>query len=158
MLHRIADDLMDVVEKTTPLLRAIDPAIASVKPSPTKWSIKEILGHLVDSASNNHQRFVRGQVVDELSSPGYEQEHWVSSQGYNEHSWGELIDFWRLYNRHLAQVIRRIPEEKATMTCRIGSYQPVTFGYLIEDYVVHLKHHVGQIIGSSVVETGTLEE
>ncbi len=145
MLQQIAADLLDIVEKATPFLRAIDADDAALRPSPNKWSRKEILGHLIDSASNNHQRFVRGQAAESLVGPGYEQDHWVRCQGYIEHDWNEMVDFWRLYNRHIVQVIRRIPDEKTTMQCRIGSYEPMTFGYLIEDYVIHLKHHLGQI-------------
>jgi hypothetical protein len=86
---------------------------------------------------NNHHRFVRAQQVEELTFPAYEQEQWVSAQGYAERPWVELVDFWRLYNRHPAHVISRIPEEKLAVICVIGANEPVTFGYLIEDYLLH---------------------
>jgi adenylosuccinate lyase len=72
-------------------------------------------------------------------------------QDYASSSWEELIEFWRLYNRHLAHVIRRIPEERLNVSCRIGPAEPVTLGFVVEDYLTHLKHHLQQIEGE---ETG----
>ena len=79
MTDRLVDELLEIVETMTPRLRAIEAKQAAEKPRPTTWSIKEILGHLVDSASNNHQRFVRTQCEAGYSGPKYEQDQWVSS-------------------------------------------------------------------------------
>jgi hypothetical protein len=100
---------------------------------------------LIDSAANNHQRFVRAQYVDDLTLPGYQQDDWVRLQDYQGASWNELVEFWRLYNRRLAYVIRRIPEARLEVRCQIGSGEPVTLRYLVEDYLVHLRHHLAQI-------------
>lgn len=145
MTGRIAAELRTVVQAAAARLKALDEAGARARPDPTKWSIEEIVGHLVDSASNNHQRFVRAQEVDPLVFPRYEQDHWVRVQAYNELPWHDLVDLWSLYNRHLAEVIARIPQEKLSVECRIEPYPPVSLEYLAEDYLVHLKHHVEQI-------------
>jgi hypothetical protein len=145
MLTPIANELFQVVEGAAARLRAFSDAEASVSPAAGKWSKKQILGHLIDSATNNHHRFVRAQEAAELSFPKYEQEHWVETQSYNDSPWEELIDFWRLYNRHLAHVMTRIPEEKLSVVCRIGLYEPATLGFLAEDYLAHLKRHVAQL-------------
>ena len=142
MVADVAGALLSVVEAASESLRAIDDSEASLRSASGSWSKKELLGHLIDSAANNHQRFIRAQQVDELIFPAYAQEHWVSSQGYGEHPWPELIDLWRLYNRHLAHVISLIPQEKLAVTCVIGANEPVTLGYLLEDYVVHIRHHL----------------
>ena len=76
------------------------------------WSPKEVLGHLIDSAANNHQRFVRAQQADALTFPGYEQNQWVSSQGYQDADWAHLVALWTHLNLHLADVIARIPPSK----------------------------------------------
>src|SRR5215213_145753 len=128
--------LLHVVEAALESLRRIGDPEASLRTAPGNWSKKEILGHLLDSAVNNHHRFVRAQQVEELTFPHYEQEHWVSSQGYGERPWPELVDLWRLYNRHLAHVISLIPEEKMAVMCVIGPDKPVSLGYVIEDYLV----------------------
>lgn len=123
---------------------------------PDKWTIKQILGHLIDSAANNHQRFVRAQFTDHLVYPGYEQENWVNAQQYNDEPWSDLIQLWHFYNLHLAHVIAAIPEAKL-MQARIHhnldeiALNPVdkkdttTLDYFVRDYLVHMKHHLDQI-------------
>src|SRR5215213_10836035 len=131
--------LLHVVEAALESLRRIGEPEAALRSAPGHWSKKEILGHLLDSAVNNHHRFVRAQQVKQLTFPAYEQEHWVSSQGNAERPWLELVDLWRLYIRHLAHVISLIPEERFAVMCVLGSDSPVSLGYLVEDYVVHLR-------------------
>src|SRR5580765_5696472 len=121
-----AGELLSVVEAAAEALRRIGDPEAALKSAPGTWSKKEILGHLVDSAVNNHHRFVRAQQVEELTFPHYEQEHWVNSQGYGERPWPELVDLWRLYNRHLAHVIGLIPEKRLAVICVIGADEPVS--------------------------------
>ena len=145
MATNVADELLNVVESAAESLRRIGDPQASLKSTPANWSKKENLGHLLDSAVNNNHRFVRAQQVEELTFPAYEQEHWVSSQGYGERPWPELVDLWRLYNRHLAHVIRLIPEERLAVMCVIGPDEPVSLGYLVEDYLVHLRHHLQEL-------------
>ena len=126
-------------------LRALDDERASWQRAPGKWSPKQVLGHLIDSAANNHQRFVRAQIVDELVDPGYAQERWVSSQRYTDRPWAELVDLWGAYNRHLAHVIAAIPESRRDTPIRIGGDAPVTLSWVALDYVAHIQHHLRQI-------------
>ncbi len=141
----IAGELTQVVELAAAKLKLLDEELVGTKADATKWSIKEIMGHLVDSAANNHQRFVRAQEGGELVFPKYDQEHWVRFQNYNESPWAELIELWRLYNLHLARVIAQIPEGRLAVQWWIGSNEPVSLQFLIEDYLVHLQHHLRQI-------------
>ncbi len=144
-MKHIAEELRRVVDATALQLRTLDEATVRIQPAPASWSIQQILGHLVDSAVNNHQRFIRAQAVDVLHFPGYDPDAWVGAQAYNEVPWLDLIELWRLYNRHLAHVMSRVPQEKLAVEIRIGADAPVTLQYLIEDYVVHLKHHLHEI-------------
>ena len=159
MATDVAGELLSVVEAASESLRRIGDLEASLRSDPGNWSKKEILGHLLDSAVNNHHRFVRAQQGEELTFPAYAQEHWVSSQGYAERPWPELVDLWRLYNRHLAHVISLIPEERLAVMCVIGSDEPVTLSYLVEDYVVHLRHHLHELESSGATPSyvGTKE-
>jgi len=141
----IADELLEVVESVSARLALLDDKFVTVKPSKVRWSIQEVVGHLVDSAANNHQRFVRAQQGDSLSFPGYDQNSWVADQSHNQCNWLDLLELWRLYNRHLAHVIRRIPDNKMRVQCTIGSNASVSLSYLVEDYLIHLKHHVNKI-------------
>jgi len=145
MTANVADELTALVNSTSQILLKLDEKVVVYKPSRKSWSVKEILGHLVDSVSNNHQRFVRAQEVHKLEFPKYEQDSWVKLQAYNKSPWGELVELWRLYNLHLARVIRRLPHDKLQVECWIEPEEPNTLQFLVEDYLVHLKHHLIQI-------------
>ncbi len=116
------------------------------KPSAATWSKKEILGHLIDSAANNHLRFVRAQQVDTIfRSHGYEQDFYVSRQHYRDTPANELIELWYAYNRQLATVIKYIDPAKLGVTCYIGEYEPVALSFVVTDYVTHIIHHLDEI-------------
>jgi hypothetical protein len=127
-----------------PLLEGIDEETFSHKPAPDKWSKKEILGHLIDSAANNHHRFVRGQFQS-VPSISYDQNEWNRCSRYNRLDSAQLIAFWTAYNRHLAAIGALIPEEDLLRTCNTGGAEDHTLAYLFDDYVVHLEHHLRQI-------------
>ncbi len=145
MLASLADDLTRVVDRAASELRTIDDEHAGLKKKPDVWSVKEILGHLIDSASNNHQRFVRAQLASEFTFPDYEQNRWVASQDYQTRPWSELVDLWLLYNHHLAHVIGRIPKAAANVPCRLGTNEPITLTALVQHYLDHVRHHLEQI-------------
>src|SRR3984957_19299202 len=109
------------------------------------WSRREVIGHLIDSASNNHQRFVRAALQASLDFPGYDQAGNVRLQAPQEADWALLVLLWAAYNRYLAHVIARLPAAKLETVCRIGSGDPVTLGFIASDYLTHMVHHLRQI-------------
>jgi len=111
-----------------------------------KWTRKEILGHLIDSASNNHHRFVRAQFEPGFAMPGYKQSEWVAANQYGDRPWSELVALWSSYNRHLLFLMERVPGNRLANLCKIGDGDPVTLEFLMTDYVDHLKHHLDQIL------------
>ncbi len=115
---------------------------ASEPLKPGGWSRKQVIGHLIDSASNNHQRFLRLLLERELTFPCYDQAAWVESQAYQSRPWSELLWLWTAFNAHLAHVVANVPEAALSRRCRIGANDPITFAELIRDYVRHLEHHV----------------
>jgi hypothetical protein len=125
-------------------LKAMSPAQAALERAPGKWSRKEILGHLIDSAANNHQRFVRVPLQAGVSLPGYEQDNWVSLQHYQNYDWQQLISFWQLYNLHLLHVVSTLPAEALKHTFSLNE-EKVELEFVILDYLRHLKHHLAQI-------------
>ncbi len=143
----IATDLGRTVAQAKPMLMKLTNADTSMRPAPKKWSKKEILGHLLDSASNNHQRFLRASLQGELTFPGYDQERLVDLQNFSEVDWSFLVDFWASYNRFLAHVLSVLPASAAKIICNIGNNAPATLEFIAEDYVAHLKHHLNQIVG-----------
>jgi len=108
------------------------------------WSRKEILGHLIDSATVNHQRFVRAQLETGFSLL-YEQNEWVDLQHYRDRPWSELVVLWTALNGHLLHAIQSLPEEKLQNSCGHGGDEPWTLAYRIPDYLHHMRHHIEQI-------------
>lgn len=145
--NEIATDLGRTVAQAKPLLAKLTNADTSTRPSPKKWSRKEILGHLLDSASNNHQRFVRASLPGKLEFPGYDQDALVKLQDFREMDWGFLVEFWTGYNRYLAHILTCLPKNAFKAKCQIADHKPATLGWIAEDYVAHLKHHLNQILG-----------
>ena len=136
--------LASVVAHALPLLSAIPEDAASKKPAPNKWSKKEILGHLIDSAANNHQRFMRLQLQTEISLPGYDQDDWVRLNRYQQRTWNEIVTLWSAYNRHLASVIESL-DDSALGHVWHSPDGDVTLEFIASDYVRHLRHHLAQI-------------
>ena len=140
----MVSSLSSVVANALPRLQAIADDVASQKPQPHKWSTKEILGHLIDSAANNHQRFVRLQLQPEISLPGYDQDNWVRLNRYQQTPWSQIITLWSAYNRHLATVIESL-DDAALAHVWHSPDGDVTLEFIATDYVRHLKHHLKQI-------------
>ncbi len=142
-MQALAAELLPIIDSAEPKLRALTDVCTPLRPG--AWSRKEILGHLIDSASNNHQRFVRASLQESLEFPGYDQNGCIRVQAPNEADWNVLVSLWAAYNRYLAHVISRIPASKLETPCRIGSGDQVMLRFLVEDYVRHLVHHLEQI-------------
>lgn len=142
-ITRLAVTLADA----EPRLRAVAEEGSLIPPKGMTWSRREILGHLIDSAANNHQRFVRAQFQAEMSFPRYVGDEWVAAQGYAERPWAELLELWRWYNRHLLHVMGRIPAPALSHVCVVSEDEPSALGDHVVDYVLHLEHHLGQILG-----------
>ena len=119
---------------------------AAARPATGRWSKKEILGHLVDSAVNNHQRFVRLQLQERLNLPGYEQDGWVRVQRYPDLPWTDIIDLWRIYNRHLARIIRHVDRNSLKHVWRSPDGNDLDLEFIMRDYIVHMRHHLDQIL------------
>ena len=140
-----ATRLANLIHGVKPRLDAISEEVALVRPAEGKWSAKEILGHLIDSASNNHQRFVRGTTDNPYVGPGYPQDHMVVMGAWQDTPWRDVVTLWALYNQTLSRVMARIPEASANHECRVGSYSPTTLHALVVDYTDHIEHHLSQI-------------
>ena len=150
------DDFHDTIVSATARLREIPEEQSRKKSAPDDWAPVEILGHLIDSAANNHQRFVRAQFTEDLVFSGYEQNQWVSSQRYLDESWAAVIQLWSAYNPHLLHAASVIPEDVLTKPRsphtldqiafnHVDKNEAATLEYLIRDYVDHLRHHLNQI-------------
>jgi hypothetical protein len=151
------EEFHETIEQASIRLSSLPDEKAATPPAPGKWSPKEVIGHLIDSAANNHQRFVRAQFSDDLVFPGYEQEAWVETQRYNDEPWLQLVQLWRHYNLHLCHVMSVIPIEIRNRPRSnhnldriswktVSTEAPVTLEYFMQDYVAHLRNHLNQIL------------
>ena len=139
------DRFAAVLTAGTQRLGSFSPEVAAHRPKPSAWSKKEELGHLIDSAVNNYARLIRVQREDSPALPGYEQDAWVERQGYDERHWAQLISLWSALNAHMLAAAGRIPADALVRTCTVAGGQPITLGFLIEDYVDHMVHHLEHI-------------
>ncbi len=145
MIDKSLYRLAFLCETIPALLNIIPEDEFKFKAKPEKWSKQEILGHLIDSASNNHQRFIRIQF-EENPKIIYDQNNWNKYNNWNALNKGHVIRFWEVYNRQLIELISIIPPENLIRTGITNEVQPVTLNWLIDDYVVHLEHHMRQIV------------
>ncbi len=144
-MREIAGGLAEIVERAAPELRRTGDKDASAPALPGGWSRKQAMGHLIDSASNNHQRFVRAALAGSLEWPGYDQNGCVRIQAFQEAPWPMVIDVWEAMNRLLVHVLAHLPAEAASAPCRIGDHGAIPLEELARQYVEHLQHHLDQL-------------
>lgn len=144
-LQQAITRLSYLLEVVPPLLYAIDKDKFCYKPLSDKWSKKEILGHLIDSATNNHQRFVRCQFE---STPLiiYDQNNWNAHNYYQLIDSKQLINFWQSYNSQLLLLLTHIPTSHLSNLCMVNNNNSVTLEFIIIDYVEHLEYHLKQLV------------
>ncbi|MEO0895263.1 MAG: DinB family protein [Bacteroidota bacterium] len=152
-----AQILLNILSYSEARIRLIKDGTFHARPKVGAWAPKEILGHLIDSAYNNHQRFLRAQKQDHLVFQGYDQNEWVIMNRYLYRGREDIIQTWMTANRHLANLLDAIPEkvmeEEHSMHnfSRIGwnkvpADQPATLSHLVWDYIHHMEHHLSQLI------------
>jgi DinB superfamily len=137
------NQLEQILVEYPPLLTQISEAGLAAKPLPHKWSKKEILGHLIDSAQNNIRRFVVAQY-EEAPTIKYAQDNWVAAANYQNYDTNDLLALWSLLNRHACFVLKNITPAIAGNICNTGELH--TLEWLANDYNKHLLHHLHQIL------------
>jgi len=142
-LHSIASELDQIIDQNLPALQIIPEEKFQYKPSPTKWSRKEILGHMVDSAQSNIRRFIVSQY-EEQPKIVYNQDKWVAITNYQQYSLPDLISLWYLVNKHICHLLRNITPEMAER--KVQTEDLHTVQWLAQDYIRHLLHHLHQVL------------
>jgi hypothetical protein len=146
----LAYQIEQTLSTAHPRLAALTEEAALARSAQGAWSKKEELGHLIDSAANNHQRFVRLQHEALLVLPGYAQDEWNRVQHYQERTWTDLVEFWIAYNRHLAHVLRHADPTRLENCWRDPKSGDLTLRFIMTDYLSHLNHHLSHILGQQV--------
>jgi hypothetical protein len=151
VMKNTIDELTELIHLYSNKFNALTDSEFEYKPSPTKWSKKEVVGHLVDSAQNNLRRFIVGQYESTPPKILYEQDFWVAANGYQQAKKEEVIMLWRLSNERICSVLAQMPGANASRLCNTGREQEQlhTIQWLAEDYVKHMKHHINQVIPGS---------
>ena len=134
LLQRVPGRLIDFAK---------DAAVS--KPTPSTWSPKEELGHLLDSAANNHQRIVRAQLEDNPAMPGYDQNGWVAVHAYQQRDWEELVELWEALNRQLLAAAEAVPDSAWSRILTVAGSEPLTLEFVFDDYLAHMAHHLHHI-------------
>jgi hypothetical protein len=143
---QVAAQLHGAIDEAVQLFLQVDDTRTTCRPDCGGWCPREILGHLIDSACNNHRRFIIGQSPETVRFDGYNQDEWVARQRYDKIPWRDVVTLWLAYNRHLAHVMSCTSAEAASHSALSpDGEKQVTVLFLMEDYVVHLRHHLAQI-------------
>jgi hypothetical protein len=145
MPTEMAREFRAEIERLRGALLALSPALADTPWRVGGWTRKQIVGHLLDSAANNRQRFVRAAIDGQYAGPGYAQDAWVAAHGYSDASWETLLRWWQAEHEILAAAVDRIPEERLDAKCVVDDDAPVTLRFLIEDYLRHQRGHFTQL-------------
>ncbi len=142
---RAIDDLRVLTAVVPVQLSAITVEQAAAKPAPDRWSVKEELGHLIDSAANNHQRIVCAQMEDNLALLGYDGDRWVALHGYQNRDWADLVAMWRVGNRQLLAAAEAAPPSAWSHKLTIGGSESLTLAFVLDDYIEHMASHLRHI-------------
>ena len=146
-LREVAQEIQSLVTSCVAEWRDLTEEVITHRPTPDSWSAKEIIGHLIDSASNNHQRFVRLQIRDSLIFPDYQHdnEYWVKIQRYQERPWQELLALWRHFNSHVDYLIQSVNPHCLSHAWQVDSETRISLRELMSDYLRHMRVHVAQV-------------
>ncbi|WP_051978615.1 DinB family protein [Edaphobacter aggregans] len=139
----LSERLFATLRNAVPWLVTLSDADASIPEREGKWCAKEVIGHLTDSAVNNLSRIVRMQIASE-NMPGYAQESWVQIQHYRDREWAEVLALWFALNEHIVWTIRNVPPSALPNQAAVAG-NPITLGFLIEDYIAHMQHHLDNL-------------
>jgi hypothetical protein len=145
MPESLAQNFRAELDQVHQSLLALPAGLANVPWREGGWTRKQIVGHLLDSAANNRQRFVRAAIQGNYTGPRYAQDAWVAAHGYAHQPWGTLLGWWEAEHEILMAIVDNISEEKLMAQCIIGDDPPVSLRFLIEDYVGHQRWHLRQL-------------
>jgi len=142
-MNPTASELLEIINTYFPRLNLLPEDQVSIKPLPDKWSKKEIIGHLIDSAQNNIRRFIIAQYEDNPVIT-YRQDDWVRINNYQSYSLKDLLQLWYLLNKQICTILNHSSKEVFQRNCQTESLH--TIEWLAKDYIKHLKHHLHQIL------------
>jgi hypothetical protein len=148
-MNEVARKFRAALDEVHRALVSVPESLADVPWREGGWTRKQIVGHLLDSAANNRQRFVRASTGGAYYGPNYGQDAWVAAHGYADQKWSTLLEWWETEHEILMAVVDRVSEDRLETRCILDEEAPVTLRFLIEDYVEHQRWHVRQLLAGS---------
>ena len=145
VMVKTANELQIIIETFSLKLLQVTEEESNTSIAYGKWSRKQILGHLIDSATNNHHRFIRAQLRNHIELPGYTQNDWIRLNGYEKKSWIDVVHLWETYNEHLVHILSLVPDDVLNNTISLDGKPAMTLQFVAEDYLRHLRHHLEQM-------------
>jgi hypothetical protein len=144
---KITTGIVDIIESWELKLINLPIDTITLKRNNQNRTIKQILGHLIDSASNNHQRMIRLQYNTNLTFPDYRQDNdlWIALQDFQTEDWNNLIQLWKYFNLHMVQVIKSVDQSKLDNYWHDFEGTKVTLQEMIEGYLWHINLHLNEI-------------
>jgi mannose-6-phosphate isomerase-like protein (cupin superfamily) len=150
-MHHITTRLQHLINEMPRQLQAFTPEEMTHKSAPSKWSRREVIGHLCDSALHNWQRFCLAQQSEgPLQIARYQQDALVSLNNWQAQPTGQIAALWASLNTQLLAVLKQIPSEKFSLPILLPDRTSATLGFLVEDYLAHLEHHLGQVFAEQI--------
>jgi hypothetical protein len=149
MPTQLAQEFRAELDAIHAALLALPPELADIPWRERGWTRKQIVGHMLDSAANNRQRFVRAAAEGSYAGPDYAQEAWVAAHGYTSQPWSTLLDWWKVEHEILMAIVDHISEEQLDACCTVGSNAPVALRSLVNDYLRHQHWHLKQLAAST---------
>lgn len=151
--EQLISQLHQLLDRVPPALRSISEEKASAGSGPDKWTAKQELGHLLDSAVVNHYRWVRVLSEDSPTLPGYDGPSWVNLHNYKDRGWSDLIDTWVRMNEHMFMLAEGI-SASGWQRLAIFDAKPATLEFMLNDYVHHAADHLVHFSGLSKADLG----
>ena len=149
-IDSISNELATLVEKWEPVLIKLSEDTISLRRNSQNRTIKQIMGHIIDSASNNTHRIVHLQYQPSpLIFPNYatfgNNDRWIAIQDYQNEDWNNLVQLWKYSLLHFIHVIKNINTDKLNNEWISGPGTKVTLKSMTIDFPVHLNLHLSEI-------------
>lgn len=153
----MSESFAEICSELTELIQRWEVKLALQPPETVGWrrntqgrTIRQIVGHMVDSASNNTHRIIHMHYQDSpVSYPDYanlgNNDRWIAIQNYQEEDWEELVKLWAAVNRHMVHLIRQTDLNKLDQYWVSALKEKVTLRAMISDYPRHFKLHINEI-------------
>jgi len=142
-MQATAHELELILEKHIEILKSMPEYEMAYKPEPSKWSKKEIVGHMIDSAQSNIRRFVIAQY-EKKPAIVYNQDKWVSIVNYQQWNTADITNLWYLTNKQVCEILKNTSTEIAQRECQTQELHSIE--WLAKDYVKHLQHHLHRVL------------